>query len=145
MQCKLIAAGTKLPAWVNAGFAEYQKRIQSPVRLQLIEIEVGTRREAATMLARLDAKDYVAALDVRGKTLGTEDFAKWLAARMQAGKDLAFLIGGPDGLDPAVLARANCRLSLSAMTFPHALVRLVFAEQLYRALSVLAGHPYHRA
>jgi 23S rRNA (pseudouridine1915-N3)-methyltransferase len=145
MQCKLIAVGTKLPAWVTSGFSDYQKRIVSPLRLRLIEIESDPRKEAAKMLAKLQTKDYVIALDVRGKALGTEEFADWLAARLRAGRDLAILIGGADGLAPEVLERADWRLSLSAMTFPHALVRVMFAEQLYRAVSLLAGHPYHRA
>jgi 23S rRNA (pseudouridine1915-N3)-methyltransferase len=144
VQCRLIAVGTKLPGWVDAGFADYQKRIVKPFRLELIEIEVAPRREGEKMLAALKSGDFVVALDLRGKSFCTEDWASWLAARMQDGRSLAFLIGGPDGLAPEVLARADYRLSLSAMTFPHALVRILFAEQLYRAVSLLAGHPYHR-
>ena len=97
------------------------------------------------MLAAIDPADYVVALDVTGKSLSTEQLAKWLAERLGDGRDVLFLVGGPDGLAPECLQRANLRLSLSAFTLPHALVRVVLAEQIYRAQSVLKGHPYHRA
>ena len=156
MKCRLIAAGTRLPDWVNSGFHEYQKRLRSPLTLELHEIPVATRRagenpqraiqrEGADMLAALGKDDYVVALEIAAKTMNTEQLSAWLAERMRDGRSLAFLIGGPDGLSPPCLERADQSWSLSPLTLPHALVRVVVAEQLYRATSLLAGHPYHRA
>jgi len=156
MRCRLIAAGTRLPEWVGAGFHDYQRRLRRPLTLELVEIPVAPRRdgepaysavarEGAAMLAALRADDHVVALDVAGTALGTAQLAEWLARRLQAGRSLALLIGGPDGLAPACLGRAEFRWSLSPLTFPHGLVRVLVAEQLYRAASILAGHPYHRA
>jgi 23S rRNA (pseudouridine1915-N3)-methyltransferase len=96
------------------------------------------------MLQALRKDDYVIALDERGKELSTRELSAWLAARMQDGRDLAFLIGGPDGLAPEALVRSDFRWSLSRLTLPHGLVRVILAEQLYRARSVLGNHPYHR-
>ena len=156
MKCRLISAGTRLPDWVNSGFHEYQKRLRSPLTLELHEIPVATRRagenpqravqrEGADMLAALGKDDYVVALEIAAKTMNTEQLSAWLAERMRDGRSLAFLIGGPDGLSPPCLERADQSWSLSPLTLPHALVRVVVAEQLYRATSLLAGHPYHRA
>ncbi len=156
MKCRLIAAGTRLPDWVNSGFHEYQKRLRSPLTLELHEIPVATRRagenpqravqrEGADMLAALGKDDYVVALEIAAKTMNTEQLSAWLAERMRDGRSLTFLIGGPDGLSPPCLERADQSWSLSPLTLPHALVRVVVAEQLYRATSLLAGHPYHRA
>jgi 23S rRNA (pseudouridine1915-N3)-methyltransferase len=156
MKCRLIAAGTRLPDWVNSGFREYQKRLRSPLVLELHEIPVATRRagenpqraiqrEGADMLATLGKDDYVVALEITGKTMSTEQLSVWLAERMRDGRSLALLIGGPDGLSPPCCERADQSWSLSPLTLPHALVRVVVAEQLYRATSLLAGHPYHRA
>lgn len=97
------------------------------------------------MLASLGAKDHVVALEVTGNSLSTEALAAWLAARLRAARPLALLIGGPDGLAAACRERADERWSLSPLTLPHALVRVLVAEQLYRAMSLMAGHPYHRA
>ena len=156
MKCRLIAAGTRLPDWVNSGFREYQKRLRSPLTLELHEIPVAARRagenpqraiqrEGADMLAALGKDDYVVALEIAAKTMNTEQLSAWLAERMRDGRSLAFLIGGPDGLSPPCLERADQSWSLSPLTLPHALVRVVVAEQLYRATSLLVGHPYHRA
>jgi 23S rRNA (pseudouridine1915-N3)-methyltransferase len=156
MKCRLIAAGTRLPDWVNTGFYEYQKRLRTPVELTLHEIAVATRRagenpqrailrEGADMLAALGRDDYVVTLEITGKSMNTEQLSSWLAERMKDGRSLALLIGGPDGLSPQCRERADQRWSLSPLTLPHALVRVVVAEQLYRAMSLLAGHPYHRA
>ena len=156
MKCRLIAAGTRLPDWVNSGFREYQKRLRSPLTLELHEIPIATRRagenprraiqrEGADMLAALGKDDYVVALEITAKTMNTEQLSAWLAERMRDGRSLALLIGGPDGLSPLCLERADQSWSLSPLTLPHALVRVVVAEQLYRATSLLAGHPYHRA
>jgi 23S rRNA (pseudouridine1915-N3)-methyltransferase len=156
MKCRLIAAGTRLPDWVNSGFHEYQKRLRSPLSLELHEIPVATRRagenpqraiqrEGADMLAVLGKDDYVVALEITAQTMNTEQLSAWLAERMRDGRSLALLIGGPDGLSPQCCERADQSWSLSPLTLPHALVRVVVAEQLYRATSLLAGHPYHRA
>jgi 23S rRNA (pseudouridine1915-N3)-methyltransferase len=156
MKCRLLAAGTRLPEWVNSGVREYQKRLKGALTLEIVEIPVAARRagenparavarEGQSMLAALSSKDYVVALDVAGASMSTEQLSVWLADRLQAGKPLALLIGGPDGLAPEALSRADRRWSLSPLTLPHALVRVVVAEQIYRAMSLLGGHPYHRA
>jgi 23S rRNA (pseudouridine1915-N3)-methyltransferase len=156
MKCRLIAAGTRLPEWVNEGFREYQKRLRSPLVLELVEIPVATRRagenpqraiarEGENMLAALGRDDYVVALEVTAKSMTTEQLSAWLAERLREARPLALLIGGPDGLAAPCRARANQSWSLSPLTLPHALVRVVLAEQIYRAMSMLAGHPYHRA
>jgi 23S rRNA (pseudouridine1915-N3)-methyltransferase len=156
VKCRLIAAGTRLPEWVNTGFEEYQKRLRTPLVLELHEISVATRsagdnpqravqREGADMLAALAKEDYVVALEITGKPMSTEQLSAWLQERLRDARPLALMIGGPDGLAPAVLDRANQRWSLSPLTLPHALVRVVVAEQIYRAMSLQAGHPYHRA
>ena len=156
MKCRLIAAGTRLPDWVNAGFLEYQKRLRAPLVLELEEISVATRRpgenpqraiarEGADMLAALGPKDHVVALEVAAPQRSTEAVSIWLAERLRAAKPLVLLIGGPDGLAPQCIERADESWSLSPLTLPHALVRIVVAEQLYRAMSLLAGHPYHRS
>lgn len=156
MKCRLIAAGTRLPDWVNEGFREYQKRLRTPLVLELLEIPVATRRaaenpqravvrEGEAMLAALGREDYVVALEVTAKSMTTGQLSVWLAERLRDARPLALLIGGPDGLSDACRARANQSWSLSPLTMPHALVRILVAEQLYRAMSMLAGHPYHRA
>jgi 23S rRNA (pseudouridine1915-N3)-methyltransferase len=156
MKCRLIAAGTRLPDWVNAGFLDYQKRLRTPLVLELHEITVATRRagesperavqrEGVGMLAAIGRDDYVVALEITGKSMSTEQLSIWLADRLRDGRPLSLLIGGPDGLAPQCLDRADQRWSLSPLTLPHALVRVVVAEQIYRAMSLLAGHPYHRA
>jgi 23S rRNA (pseudouridine1915-N3)-methyltransferase len=156
MKCRLLAAGTRLPAWVNAGFSEYQKRLRAPLLLELIEIPIGTRRagenpqravnrEGENMLAALGRDDYVVALEVRAKSMTSEEVSSWVGGRLREARPLALLIGGPDGLSTACRARADESWSLSPLTLPHGLVRVVLAEQLYRAMSLMAGHPYHRA
>jgi 23S rRNA (pseudouridine1915-N3)-methyltransferase len=156
MKCRLIAAGTRLPDWVNSGFLEYQKRLRTPLVLELHEISVATRRagenpqraigrEGADMLAAIGKDDYVVALEIAGKAMSTEQLSAWLAERLRDGRSLSLLIGGPDGLAPQCRERADQSWSLSPLTLPHALVRVVVAEQIYRAMSLMAGHPYHRA
>jgi 23S rRNA (pseudouridine1915-N3)-methyltransferase len=155
MRIRLIAVGTRMSAWVDAAVADYSRRLRGAAALELVEVPMARRSGAADaaravategerILAQLAAREYAVALDERGRSFTTVQFSDWLGARRQAGEPLSFIIGGPDGLDPAVLARAQLRWSLSALTFPHALVRVLLAEQLYRAATVLAGHPYHR-
>jgi len=156
MKCRLIAAGTRLPDWVNGGFLEYQRRLRPPLVLELHEISVATRRagesplkavqrEGAAMLAAIDGDDFVVALEIAGKSMSTEQLSAWLSERLRDGRPLTLLIGGPDGLAAPCLERADQRWSLSPLTLPHALARVVVAEQIYRAMSLLAGHPYHRS
>jgi 23S rRNA (pseudouridine1915-N3)-methyltransferase len=154
MRATLIAVGTKMPAWVEQGYAEYARRLAHDLPLQLVEITTRTRgrdtaramaEESAALLAAIPKGAHVVALDGRGKPWSSEQLAEQLARWRMQGKDLAFLIGGPDGLAPAALDRADQRWSLGPATLPHPLVRIVVTEQLYRAASQLNGHPYHRA
>lgn len=143
MRIRLIAAGTRLPDWIDAGVAEYGRRFGRGLKFELVEVPLA--REAERMRAAIGADDYVVALEVAGSALTTAQLAQWLAARMRGGRDLALLVGGPEGLDPALTKAADFRWSLSPLTWPHGLVRIMVAEQLYRAHSLLQGHPYHRA
>jgi 23S rRNA (pseudouridine1915-N3)-methyltransferase len=156
LKCRLIAAGTRLPEWVNTGFEEYRKRLRTPLVLELQEVAVATRRpgedpargmhrEGADMLALIGRDDHVVALEVGAKMLSTEQLRAWLQERLRAARPLALLIGGPDGLAQECRERADQSWSLSPLTLPHGLVRVVVAEQIYRAMSMQAGHPYHRA
>lgn len=155
MRIQLIAAGTRMPNWVVAGYGEYARRMPPEARLQLTEIPLGRRRkneaagpavaeEGRRMLAALPARAAVVALEVGGTPWTTPELAAQLSAWMADGRDRALLIGGPDGLAPACRERAEQRWSLSPLTLPHALVRVLVAEALYRAWSLRAGHPYHR-
>jgi 23S rRNA (pseudouridine1915-N3)-methyltransferase len=145
MRVRILAVGTRMPEWVTAAYEEYTRRLRSAMRIDLEELPVGRAKgdEEKKILERL-GDDYVAALDERGKSLTTLQLAKWLGERQQDGRNLTFVIGGPDGLGPGILVKASMRWSLSALTFPHAMVRVILAEQLYRAHSVLQNHPYHR-
>ncbi len=152
---RIIAVGTRTPGWVREGFQTYLARLNSTLKVSLHEIEPGARpggspvdkavqQERTRLLAAIRQEDYLVALDERGKQMSTRELASWLALRLTEGRDLAFVIGGPDGLAPELLARSDLRWSLSRLTLPHALVRVVLAEQLYRAHGVLTNHPYHR-
>jgi len=134
-----------MPEWVTQAYEDYTRRMRSSMRIDLEELPVGKNKteEERRFLERV-GDDYVAALDEHGKSLTTVDLAKWLSQRQQDGRNLSFVIGGPDGLGPEILKKADLRWSLSALTFPHAMVRVILAEQLYRAHSVLQNHPYHR-
>jgi 23S rRNA (pseudouridine1915-N3)-methyltransferase len=154
MRARLIAVGDRMPSWVTDGYAEYVKRLSRELPLELVEISTRSRSrdaaraiadEGAALLAAIPKGTHVVALDGRGKPWSSEDLAQQLAQWRMHGNDLAFLIGGPDGFAPAVLERAQQRWSLGPLTLPHPLVRIVVAEQLYRAVSQLANHPYHRA
>lgn len=152
MRTYLIAVGERMPAWVREGFAEYNKRLSRDLPLELIEVSARSRdlaraqsEEGVAQLAAIPKGAHAIALDGRGKLWSSEALAEQLARWRMQGKDLAFLIGGADGLAPSVLDRADQRWSLGPATLPHMLVRIVVAEQLYRAVSWLNGHPYHRA
>ena len=156
MRATLIAIGEKMPSWVTEGYNEYAKRLSHELPLQLVEITSKLRRrtndtarviadEGALMLAAVPKGANVIALDGRGKALSSEQLAEQLARWRMDGRDLAFLIGGPEGLASAAIARANQTWSLGPATLPHPLVRILLAEQLYRATSLLGNHPYHRA
>lgn len=147
--------GTRPPSWVREAYADYTRRLGSSLKLTLVEIEPGPRStghsprkaievESRKLMTALHADEWVVALDERGTQMSTRELADWLGGRMREGRDLAFLIGGPDGFAAEVLARSDMSLALSRLTLPHALVRVVLAEQLYRAVSILAHHPYHR-
>lgn len=156
MKARLIAVGERAPSWVASGYAEYQKRLSHWLPFELVEVAPGLRgkgRDAARamadegqrVLAALPRAAHVVSLDGRGKPYSSEQLAQRLEAWRQQGRDLAFLVGGPEGHAPEVIATANESWSLGPLTLPHMLVRLVVAEQLYRACSLLANHPYHRA
>jgi 23S rRNA (pseudouridine1915-N3)-methyltransferase len=155
VRVRVIAVGSRMPKWVREAYGDYITRLGAALKISLVEIEPGPRSagrppqkalesEAQKLLAAVRKDEYVVVLDERGVEMTTRELAAWLKNRMQEGRDLAFLIGGPDGFAPEVLGRSDLKWSLSRLTFPHALVRVVLAEQLYRAHSVLANHPYHR-
>ena len=145
MRVRILAVGTRMPEWVTTAYEDYTRRMRKDMRVDLEEIPVGRAKadEEKRLLERV-GDDYLVALDERGKSLTTLQLAKWLGERQQDGRNLTFVIGGPDGLGPNILLKATLRWSLSALTFPHAMVRVILAEQLYRAHSVLQNHPYHR-
>jgi 23S rRNA (pseudouridine1915-N3)-methyltransferase len=145
MRVRILAVGTRMPEWVTTAYEDYARRMRKDMRVDLEEIPVGRVKadEEERLLQRI-GDDYLVALDERGKSLTTLQLARWLGERQQDGRNLTFVIGGPDGLGPAILVKAALRWSLSALTFPHAMVRVILAEQLYRAHSVLQNHPYHR-
>jgi 23S rRNA (pseudouridine1915-N3)-methyltransferase len=145
MRVRILAVGTRMPEWVTTAYEDYTRRMRKDMRVDLEEVPVGRARvdEEKRLLERI-GDDYLVALDERGKSLTTLQLAKWLGERQQDGRNLTFVIGGPDGLGPNVLLKATLRWSLSTLTFPHAMVRVILAEQLYRAHSVLQNHPYHR-
>jgi 23S rRNA (pseudouridine1915-N3)-methyltransferase len=155
MKLRVIAVGTRVPPWVREGYAEYSLRLQASLKPVLLEIEPGTRpggsarraleSESRRLLAALKPAEFVVVLDEQGIEMSSVELAEWLGARMRSGQDLAFLIGGPDGFAPEVRARGDLELSLSRLTLPHALARVVLAEQIYRAHSLMIRHPYHRA
>lgn len=144
-----------MPAWVQTAYDEYAKRLPRELSPNLVEIALAQRaknfsvekakqEEAENILAALSPHSRVVALDVKGRSLSTEALAEKMQAWQMDGQDINILIGGPDGLAPVCLQKADESWSLSAMTLPHPLVRVVLIEQLYRAWTILAGHPYHK-
>ncbi|MDA0687841.1 MAG: 23S rRNA (pseudouridine(1915)-N(3))-methyltransferase RlmH [Proteobacteria bacterium] len=155
MRIRLISVGTRMPGWVNEGVEEYARRIQNDLGFSLIEVPLAKRskaqavaqfmaKEGDAMLGKIDRDEFVVALDVKGKSLDTSALAARLQYFREESRNICLLIGGPDGLHPSCLARADEKWSLSALTLPHPLVRVLITEQLYRAHSLLQGHPYHR-
>ena len=155
MRISVLAVGTRMPAWVNEGVEEYSRRMPRELRLEWREIPLARRgrgtgvqqalaREGEQILRAIPDGDRVIALDVEGRALSTSELAAQLADWQMSGDNYSMLIGGPDGLSRACLARADRRWSLSRLTLPHPLVRIVLAEQLYRAWTITANHPYHR-
>ncbi len=160
MKLRLLTIGTKMPNWVQTGFDDYYKRIQPMLTTELVELPASKRaknpsdanlaqyreQEGKTILTNhANAKgEKIWLLDVKGKMLSTERLADKLKDAMQEGDDIALVIGGADGVSPEVLAKADFKWSLSDLTLPHPLVRVVLMEQLYRAMSINHNHPYHR-
>lgn len=155
MRLHLIAVGQRMPDWVERGFQEYVKRLPQSCALKLVEIPPGRRGKGADierairdegqkMLNAIPDRARVIALDERGRPWSTLQLAQHLEEWLPDGRDVALLVGGPDGLAPECKQRAEQSWSLSALTLPHPLVRVILAEQIYRAWSVTQGHPYHR-
>ncbi|MFZ4702861.1 MAG: 23S rRNA (pseudouridine(1915)-N(3))-methyltransferase RlmH [Candidatus Methylumidiphilus sp.] len=155
MQIHLLCVGNRMPDWVVAGYEEYAKRMPRECELKLREIPPAKRgknadidraiaEEGQKMLAAIPAGDRVVALDLGGSEWSTPQLAQTLSHWLADGRNVSLLVGGPDGLAPSCLALADERWRLSALTFPHSLVRIVLAEQLYRAWGILHNHPYHR-
>ena len=155
MRVRILAVGTRMPAWVDAGVDDYARRLRTQWKFELLEIAAGKRSasqpaeraiaaEGERVLAALRPGEHAIALDERGVSMTTRELAGRLAAGERDGRDLALLLGGPDGHAPAVRQRATEAWSLSKLTLPHGLARLLLAEQLYRAQSLLLNHPYHR-
>lgn len=156
MQLLVAAVGQRMPRWVNEAWVEYSRRMPAGMSLSLREIPLArrgknadTKRLTATesdaLLAAMPAHARVIALDVRGKAWSTEQLAANLEEWMGDGRDVGFMIGGPDGISPEIMARSDARWSFGPLTLPHPLVRVVLAEQLYRAWTITQNHPYHRA
>ena len=155
MRLFILAVGHKMPGWIETAFAEYAKRMPPELRIELKEIKPEQRsnsRTAETVMAaeaqRLDAAlprgCRLVCLDERGQDLTTMRLAQSLTTWQQDGRDVAFVIGGADGLDPTFKSKADTLIRLSSLTLPHGMVRVLLAEQLYRAWSINANHPYHR-
>ncbi|MCK5942179.1 MAG: 23S rRNA (pseudouridine(1915)-N(3))-methyltransferase RlmH [Planctomycetes bacterium] len=155
MKVSLLTVSQKQPAWVVDGCREYERRLPRAWQFRLVELKPAPRTSGATtqrvqqaeaerVRQALPKNAVVVALDERGESWSTEEFAERLEQWQQGGRDLAFVIGGADGLDPEFRRQADHRLSLSRMVMPHGLVRVVFVEQLYRVATVIDGHPYHK-
>lgn len=155
MKIRLLTITHKAPAWIQEGYQEYAKRLPASCALELIEIPAEKRtanadlkriaeREGEKMLNIIKSTHKVIALDVKGKAWTTEQLAEQMAQWRLDGRNIDLLVGGPEGLAPKCLEKAEERWSLSPLTFPHILVKLIVAEQLYRAWTILEQHPYHR-
>lgn len=155
MKLLIVAVGHKMPDWIAEGFNEYVKRMPPELRIELREIKPELRSggrsaqsvmaaEKARIEAALPKQATLVMLDERGRDWTTMQLAETLPRWQEAAQDVAFVIGGADGLDPALKARADTLLRLSSLTLPHGMVRVLLAEQLYRAWTITQNHPYHR-
>ena len=155
MRLLIVAVGERMPGWVDEAFAEYARRMPRKARIELVEVRPerrgGTRTPAQCMAAEADriraaipAQSRLIVLDERGMDVTTVQLSRHLGRWLEEGREPAFVIGGPDGLAPELKEAAESQLRLSALTLPHGLVRVLLAEQLYRAVSILDNHPYHR-
>ncbi len=155
MKLIIAAVGTRMPHWVDEGFAEYAKRMPREMPLQLVEVKPEPRTtgksvpammkaEADRLRAALPAQCHRVVLDERGTDLTTRGLSERLARWAEGGEDVAFTVGGPDGLDDSIKQSADETMRLSSLTLPHGMVRVILAEALYRAASLMKGHPYHR-
>lgn len=155
MKLQLVAVGTKMPEWVEAGLSEYIRRFPKDMPFEVIEIPAGKRgknadisrileKEGEQMLAAVGKGNRIVTLDIPGKPWDTPQLAQQIERWKQDGRDISLLIGGPEGLAPACKAHAEQSWSLSPLTLPHPLVRILVAESLYRAWSITVNHPYHR-
>ncbi|MDC0664041.1 23S rRNA (pseudouridine(1915)-N(3))-methyltransferase RlmH [Marinobacter sp. SS21] len=156
MRLRMICVGQKMPDWVNQGYADFARRMPAELALELSEIPLAHRgknpdvprlmqKEGEALLAAAGPRDRVIAMEVGGRSWSTEQLAEQLEKWQLDGRDVSFLVGGPDGLAPACRDRADQHWSLSPLTLPHPLVRILLAEQLYRAWTITRNHPYHRA
>lgn len=155
MLIRLLAIGTKMPSWIEHGFSDYLKRFPPSCQLELVEIPAAKRtknsvdeqiieQEGDKLLAAIKSTHHVIALDVKGKMWSTEELAVQVKNWQGGRRNIDLLVGGPDGLSARCLQKAETKWSLSPLTLPHPLVRIIVAEQLYRAVSILQNHPYHR-
>jgi 23S rRNA (pseudouridine1915-N3)-methyltransferase len=153
MKISIVAMGQRMPAWVDAACAEYAKRLPREFAIDLVELKPAPRTlptaailaHEAARIAEACGRATTIALDERGEAWTSAEFARRLGRWRDDAQDVVFVIGSADGLDAALKARAHARLALSAMTLPHGLARVVLCEQVFRAWSLLQGHPYHRA
>ena len=154
MHIRLLAVGDRQPSWVDSAFSDYVARLprQWQFRLETITYkrqkstpaETAKNAEGEKILGKIKTADHVVVLDERGKQFSSKELAEKIDDWQSAGADIVFVIGGPDGVSADLLARANTRWSLSKLTLPHGLARVLYAEQIYRAWSLSTGHPYHR-
>lgn len=155
MHIHLIAIGTKMPSWIDAGFSEYARRLPPEFKLQLTEIPAQKRLKNSNIpqVVEIESEKLISAakpyhrtilLDVKGKAWSTETLANELNRSKEKGESIALLVGGPDGVSETCRNRCQEKWSLSSLTLPHPLVRIIIAEQVYRAWSLLVHHPYHR-
>lgn len=159
MNIRILTVSRRQPAWINSGYEEYARRFSGAFRMELVEVDPADRRggesarqidtyrqlEARRLQTQVRSGEWVVALDEAGSTFSTQELAQFVGRLRDEARSPVFIIGGADGLDPALLQSADSRISLSALTLPHGLVRVILAEALYRAVSLLNNHPYHRA
>lgn len=159
MKVRLLTIGQKMPDWVQTGYDDYARRLQGMLPVHTIELPMARRgksdspadidkycqQEGQTILTARQPRERLIALEVGGRNLSTEKLASTLEGWMQDGQDVALAIGGPDGLSDEVRRQAEWHWSLSPLTLPHPMVRIIVIEQIYRAMSILKNHPYHRA